>query len=226
LLVEVCFPAFGGYATSKDRKDLIDMKNTVSFGRTLLGLALIAGTLAVAACGTSSGATSTATSTPATTVAGTPTTSSSAGYPIKVYFSNNPGTMTVTAVNRVSPTLSVGTYAIMMLIAGPTPEERASGLFSELNSAFSGPSTCLGSLPVGGADFTLTLNMKGTTPEQGTATLKFCRPTTLPGEGTGFRIKAEINATLLQFSSIKKVVMLNNAGGCWADLKTGNDCLQ
>jgi hypothetical protein len=143
-----------------------------------------------------------------------------------VYYSNNPGTLGVTAVNRVSPTIHVGTYAIQMLIAGPTPEERAAGLFSELNSAFSGPSTCLGSLPVGGADFTLSLNMKGTTPEQGTATLQFCRPTTLPGEGTGARIKAEINATLMQFSSIKKVVILNASGGCWDDLSGQNLCLK
>jgi hypothetical protein len=205
------------------------MKGTLSFGRTLVGLALIAGTLALAACGTTSADSSANTPTasaPTATTAVTPTTSGLTGYPIKVYFSNNPGTMSVTPVNRVSPTIQVGTYSIQMLIAGPTPEERAQGLFSELNDAFTGPSNCAGSLPVDGPDFTLTLNMKGTTPEQGTATLKFCRTTLLAGEGTGFRITAEIDATLMQFSTVKKVVILNSSGGCWADLKTGNDCLK
>ena len=134
--------------------------------------------------------------------------------------------MTVTPVNRISPTIHVGTYAIQMLIAGPTPEERASGLFSELNDSFTGPSACNGSLPVGGPDFTLTLNMKGATPEQGTATLKFCRPMALAGEGTGARITAEIDATLLQFATVKKVVILNSAGNCFNDLSTQNRCLK
>jgi hypothetical protein len=203
------------------------MESTLSFGRTLLGLALIAGTLAVAACGTTTGISS-STST-ATAAAVTPTTTSGpAGYPIKVYFSNNPGALTVSAVSRVSPTSQVEGFSIQMLIAGPTSEERAAGLFSELNDAFSGPSTCLGALPTDGPDFTLSLNMKGSTPEQGTATLKFCRPTLLPGEGTGFRIGAEIDATLKQFPGVKKVIILNSSGNCWSgtDLRGGNACLQ
>ncbi len=200
------------------------MKKNPSLARTLLGLALIAGTLALAACGTTSGTTSA--NTPTATAAVTATTSGLSGYPINVYFSNNPGTLTVTAVSRVSPTLDVGTYAIQLLIAGPTPEERAAGLFSELNDAFTGPSTCAGSLPVDGPDFTLTLNMKGTTPEQETATLKFCRPMALAGEGTGARITAEIDATLLQFSTVKKVVILNSSGNCFNDLSTQNMCLK
>jgi hypothetical protein len=201
------------------------MRKSVSWGRMLLGLALIAGTLTIAACGATNGATSSSTPT-ATTVAGTPTTTTPSGYPIKVFFSNNPGTLTVAPVTRISPTSQVEEYSIQMLIAGPTPDERASSLFSELNDAFSGPSTCLGALPVDGPDFTLTLNMKGSTPQQGTATLKFCRPTTLPGEGTGARIKAEINATLLQFPTIKKVVILGQDSNCWDSLRTVNECLQ
>jgi hypothetical protein len=191
--------------------ETLGMKPIASLGRTLLGLALIAGTLVMAACGTTTGGTSTP-----------------AGYPIKVYFSNNPGAMTVTAVNRVSPTAQVEEFSIQMLIAGPTPEERTAGLFSELNDAFSGPSTCLGALPTDGPDFTLSLNMKGSTPEQGTITLKFCRPTLLPGEGTGFRIGAEIDATLKQFPGVKKVIILNMNGDCWSgtDLRGGNACLQ
>ncbi|MGO8949409.1 MAG: hypothetical protein ACLQUY_17520 [Ktedonobacterales bacterium] len=200
------------------------MKKNPSLERTLLGLALIAGTLALAACGTTSGATSA--STPTATAAVTVTTSGLTGYPIKVYFSNNPGSMTVTPVSRVSPTLQVGTYSIQLLIAGPTPEERAAGLFSELNDAFTGPSNCAGSLPVDGPDFTLTLNMKGTTPSPGTATLTFCRPMSLAGEGTGARITSEIDATLEQFSSVKKVVILNSSGNCFNDLSGQNLCLK
>jgi len=134
--------------------------------------------------------------------------------------------VTVAPVNRISPTAQVEEFSIQMLIAGPTSQERASGLFSELNDAFSGPSTCAGSLPVDGPDFTLTLNMKGTTPSPGTATLRLCRPTTLPGEGTGARIKAEITATLMQFSSVKKVVILGQNGSCWDDLSGQNFCLK
>jgi hypothetical protein len=200
------------------------MKPTASLGRSLLGLALIAGTLAVASCGTTSSASSS--STPTATAIVTPTSSGLSGYPIKVYFSDNPGAMTVSPVNRVSPTSQVEEFSIQMLIAGPTTQERATGLFSELNDAFSGPSTCLGALPTDGPDFTLTLNMKGTTPSSGTATLKFCRATTLSGEGTGARITAEINATLLQFSSVKQVVILNSSGNCFNDLRSGNFCLK
>ncbi|HUY77256.1 MAG TPA: hypothetical protein VMV29_10825 [Ktedonobacterales bacterium] len=199
------------------------MRHTRVLGHTLLGLALLAGTLAVAACGTSSGA-----SAPTATPAVTPTTSGLTGYPIKVYFSNNPGTLSVTPVNRVSPTSQVQEFSLQMLIAGPTPEERATGLFSELNDAFNGGSNCAGSLPVDGPDFTLSLNMKGTTPAQGVATVRFCRATTLPGEGTGFRIGAEIDATLMQFPGVTKVIILDMAGNCWSgvDLRGGNACLQ
>jgi hypothetical protein len=179
------------------------------------------------ACSATAGGASTGA--PTATVAETPTASGLVGYPINVYFSNDPGSMTsVTAVNRVSPTSQVEEFAIQMLIAGPTSEERASGLFSELNDAFNGGSNCAGARPVGGPDFTLSLNMKGTTPSPGTVTLKFCRATTLAGEGTGFRIGAEIDATLMQFSNVKKVVILDINGNCWSgtDLRGGNACLQ
>jgi hypothetical protein len=201
------------------------MHNTPTVGRALMGVSALAATLAVAACGTTSG--TPGSSTPTATVAATATASGLAGYPILVYFSNDPGSVTtVTAVKRVSPTAQVEEFSIQALIAGPTPEERATGLFSELNDAFSGPSTCAGSLPVDGPDFTLTLNMKGTTPAPGVATLRFCRPTRLAGEGTGFRIQVEITATLLQFSTVKKVVILGQDGSCWDDLSGQNRCLK
>lgn len=202
-------------------------------------LALVVVVLLVAGCGTSStgpGASATATATsPAatatTSASPSPTTPALTGTVVKVFFSQAPQALetnltAVTAVNRISPTQSVATFALQMLIAGPTPDERARGMFSEMNGMFTGPSTCNGSLPVGGPDFTLTLNMKGSTPEQGTATLKFCRQTALAGVGTGARIGTEIDKTLLQFPTIKKVVILDVSGSCWNDLSGQNVCLK
>jgi hypothetical protein len=206
----------------------MDMKTLSSVGRTLLGLTAIAATLAMTACGAVSGASTGTPTATAATARETPTASGLLGYPIKVYFSNDPANMTsVAAVNRVSPTAQVEEFAMQMLIAGPTPEERASGLFSELNDAFNGDSNCAGALPVGGPDFTLSLNMKGSTPSPGTVTLKFCRATTLAGEGTGFRIGAEIDTTLMQFPNVKKSIILDMNGNCWGgtDLRGGNACL-
>lgn len=152
------------------------------------------------------------------------------GYPIKVYFSKYPDALSsnfqvVTPVDRISPTIMVGTFALQMLIAGPTPSEWDAGAFSELNSILTGPSNCSAPRPVGGPDFKLTLNMKGSTPEQGTATVTFCRTTTSPGVGADARITAEMNATLKQFPSIKKVVILTKDGHCFGDQSGKDVCL-
>ena len=155
---------------------------------------------------------------------------SSNGYAIKVYFSKFPDSLNnfgaVYPVNRTSPTSAVATFAIQLLIAGPTLSERNSGYFSELNSTLSGASSCSSPYPTDGPDFTLTLNMKGSKPESGTATLQFCRVTNSPGTGTDARILAEINATLKQFSNIKKVVVLTQAGQCFGDESGQNTCLK
>src|SRR5579884_1436334 len=143
------------------------------------------------------------------------------GYPIKVYFSKFPESATkfdaVFPVDRVSPTLGVANFALQLLSAGPTTEERNAGYFSELNSILTGPSTCSAPYPTGGPDFKLALNMKGATEEQGTATVRFCRATSSPGIGADARIQAEINATLKQFPNIKKVVILDKPGHIFAD---------
>lgn len=156
--------------------------------------------------------------------------SSTTGYPIKVFFSRNPDSLNnftaVYPVNRTSPTIAVATFSIQFLIAGPTLSERNDGYFSELNSLLSGSSTCSAPLPVGGPDFTLALDKKGTTPEKGTATLQFCRVIISPGIGADARVQAEINATLKQFSNIKKVVILTKDGHCFGD-ESGKDlCLK
>ncbi len=150
------------------------------------------------------------------------TTSTAAGYPVKVFFSKVPDSFNtsnaVFPVNRVSPTTAVATFAIQLLIAGPTLSERNAGYFSEFNSILTGPSSCSAPYPTGGPDFTLTLNMKGSTPAPGTATLRLCRATSSPGIGADARVLDEINATLKQFSNIKHVVVLNQAGHCFPAL--------
>ncbi|MBA2394993.1 MAG: GerMN domain-containing protein [Ktedonobacteraceae bacterium] len=151
-------------------------------------------------------------------------------YPIKVFFSKyldvNTNLNAVAPVDRISPTVGVGTFAIQLLIAGPTTTERAAGYFSELNSLFTGSSTCANLYPVGGPDFTLTLNKKGNVTEAGTATLRFCRAISSPGIGADARVTAEINATLKQFSTIKKVVILTVNGSCFGDESGLNLCLR
>ena len=158
------------------------------------------------------------------------TTSSTESYPVKVYFSRFPDSLNnvnaVFPVERISPTIGVGTFAIQLLIAGPTTSERDKGYFSELNSILTGSSNCSAPYPTGGPDFKLALNKKGSVDEQGTATLRFCRSTVSPGVGTDARIKAEITATLKQFSSIKKVVILNRDGHCFADTSGQDLCLK
>lgn len=194
-----------------------------------LGLVAAVLTVTLAGCGTG-GATGTGTApTPTATVI--PATATLTGYPIKVYFSRFPDTDTtlsaVFPVPRISPTPNVEVFSIQLLIAGPTPEERAAGYYTELNNVLDGPSSCSAApAPTGGPDFTLSLDHKGTTPEAGTATLRFCRAMLIPGEGTDARLKAEIDATLLQFATIKKVVILRQDGLCAFDLRTGNQCLK
>ena len=193
-------------------------------------LSLIALALGVAACAGSSSQTGsngggrqpTATSAPTATNAATATSSS--GYPVQVYFSKHPDSdnspTAVFAVYRISPTLGVATYAIQQLIAGPTASEKAAGYYTELTTSLGGTSSC------NGADFTITLDMKGTTHVLGTATLQFCRATQLAGDLSGSRISANITRTLLQFSNITSVVILNQSGHCFDDLKGTDDCLK
>ena len=164
-------------------------------------------------------------------VAHASTSSTAAGYPVKVFFSKFPASVNtdftaVYPVERTSPTIAVGTFALQLLIAGPTLSEQQAGYFTELNTMLSGPSNCSAPLPVGGPDFTLTLDKKGTVTEKGTATVKFCRSLTSPGIGADGRVTAEINATLKQFANSKKVVILTEDGHCFGDLSGKDFCLK
>lgn len=155
---------------------------------------------------------------------------SSASYAVKVFFSKSPQSLNnnsvVYPVDRMSPTIAVGTFAIQLLIAGPTLSERQAGYFTELNTMLSGPSNCSAPLPVGGPDFTLSLNKKGTVTQTGTATVKFCRNLNPAGIGADARVTVEINATLKQFSNIKKVVILTRDGHCFGDGSGKDFCLR
>lgn len=211
------------------------------------GTLLLMSFLALSACGSSSTSTSTPTTTstsvtPTSTLQQTPgetttaispttTTTPPEGHVVQVYFSKFQDSLNnynaVFPVNRVSPTLVTrATFVIQLLIAGPTLAERSEGYFSEFNSILTGPSSCSGPYPTGGPDFTLALDMKGSTPAPGTATLRMCRATASPGVGADARILAEINATLKQFSNIKNVVVLTQAGHCFGDESGLDHCLQ
>ncbi len=195
-------------------------------GAALLMLSLLS-LLVLAGCGATATAGASAPSTAAQPTATAPAPPSPAKtYPILVYFSKGQASLgdphAVFPVRRVSPTPAVATYAIEQLIAGPTPAEKTAGYFTELTTVLhrSEPSSC------DGADFRLTLDHRGGTPEPGTATLQFCRPMTSPGIGADARITAEITRTLTQFASITKVIILNLHGDCFGDLSGLNRCLQ
>lgn len=138
------------------------------------------------------------------------------GYTVKVYFSKHPDSdnlpRAVFPVTRVSPTLAVATYAISQLIAGPTATEKARGYYTPLEGALSGTSTC------SGADFTITLDTNRGTPETGTATLQFCRDVPGFGDTGAIIVRNEIANTMMQFTNIKKVVIVYKDGSCFDDL--------
>jgi hypothetical protein len=208
----------------------------VTLSKAIIGTLLLLTFLVLSACGP--GSTNTPTPTAAsspgvTTTAVSPATTATSleGHMIQVYFSRFQVSLNnysaVFPVNRSSPTIiTAATFAIQLLIAGPTLAERSEGYFSEFNSILTGPSSCSAPYPTGGPDFILALNMKGSTPAPGTDTLHLCRATNSPGIGADARILAEINATLKQFSTIKNVVVLTQAGHCFGDESGLDQCLK
>ncbi|HEV2404610.1 MAG TPA: GerMN domain-containing protein, partial [Ktedonobacterales bacterium] len=109
-------------------------------------------------------------------------------------------------VDRRSPDLQVATFAIQQLILGPTQAEKQQGYFTPLEGAFSGTSI------FGNSDFKITLNMNGTKPEMGTATLQFGRDMKGLGDTGAAMATNEIVTTLTQFPTIQRVVILNKDG--------------
>jgi spore germination protein GerM len=115
-------------------------------------------------------------------------------------------------VKRTAPDRGVATAALAELIDGPTTEERAAGYYSELGRALSGPSSC------DGRDFQLAIR-------DGVATVRFCRSMTSAGIGQDARVRAQIEATLTQFSTIRSVRLLGVDGHCLFDESGQDRCL-
>ncbi|HEU5441665.1 MAG TPA: hypothetical protein VFU88_20440 [Ktedonobacterales bacterium] len=187
--------------------------------KTLLTAALLALALIVAACGTTTspgGNGNTPTARPATTV--------------KVYFAHHPETDEhpdqVFAVTRTIPhdlvqPNDIAAFALQQMLQGPTAAEQTQGYYSPFSGALALMSTCPGEF----RDFDLAHDRRGTKAEQGTVTMRFCRRVDIAGDLDGPRMKSMINQTLLQFSNIHQVVVLDWNGNCFDDMIGDNRCL-
>jgi spore germination protein GerM len=132
---------------------------------------------------------------------------------IKVYFSKNPDSNNdfskVFSVARETDRKDVATFAVSELIKGPNASESSQNLFSPIK--LSGPSNC------GINDFIISI-------VDGKATIKFCKAINSAGVGDDARVKSVIEATVKQFPSVQKVVILNNNDTCFGDLSGQNLC--
>lgn len=132
---------------------------------------------------------------------------------VQVYFpvSQGPSLDTVRPVVRTTTNEGVARFAMNQLIAGPTSQERQSGLTSAVR--LQGQSNCWGE------DFTLAI-------QQGTARIRFCRGVVSAGVGDDARASSAIRATLYQFPTVRSVVILDAAGNCLGDQSGMNLCLR
>lgn len=137
-------------------------------------------------------------------------------YPIAVFFSKHPDSdndpSKTFPVGRISPDNGVARYALSELLRGPSDSEKTQGYFSTTRLR-ADASSC------GGDDFKLSI-------VNGTATLQFCRSFDHLGVIADGQSKSAIEATLKQFSTIHKVIILNNQGDCEFDLSGQNLCKQ
>lgn len=116
----------------------------------------------------------------------------------------------VEPVWRRTDSMGVGAFAIAQLIKGPTSQEQNLGLESALT--LNGPSNC------GGEDFQLAIQDK-------VAKLQLCREVVSAGIGDDARAKSALTATLTQFPSVEKAVIINSQGDCFGDMSGENRCL-
>lgn len=188
--------------------------------RALFALGAVWFAIFAAACASTTGTpTPTATTVPTTTNTPSPQT-------FKVFFAHHPETdndpTAVFAVERPAPAgKDQAFYALQEMFKGPTTDERNNGFYSPFDGAMGLISYCSGDFK----DFTMAMDHRGNMPEPGTMTVTFCRTIMPPGDLAGARMEAMIKATLLQFTEIKQVVILNHDGNCFNDLKGGNSCL-
>lgn len=137
---------------------------------------------------------------------------------VSVYFSkhpqsdDNPGE--TYPVQRTTQNNNVASFAMSELLHGPSTGEQTDGYFATARiRAPASASSC------NDQDFTLTIT-------NATATLTFCRTFDHIGEISDGQAESEIKATLLQFPTIKKVIILNGKGDCEFNLSGQNLCLQ
>lgn len=144
------------------------------------------------------------------------TTDVNTSYPVSIYFSKHPESdndpSRTFPVKRTSPDAGVGRFAIAELLKQPSASEQSKGYFTTVKLR-SGESTC------NGADFTLGI-------ENEVATLQFCKPFDHLGVMADGQAESEIKATLLQFPTVKKVIILNSRGDCEFNLSGQNLCRQ
>ncbi len=140
--------------------------------------------------------------------------------PVDVFFSRRPQSdndfTAVFPVQRTAPAGSeerLAASALEQLVAGPTAAEQAQGFYSELGGMLRGPSSC------GGPAFTLRIS-------EGTATMRLCRAMSSAGIGQDARTRSQIDATLRQFGSVRRVVLLTAEGDCLFDMSGLNLCLR
>lgn len=135
-------------------------------------------------------------------------------YPVNVYFSKHPESdddpSKTFAVARVSPDLSVAKFAVTELLKGPTTQEQTQNYFSYVRLR-NDTSNC------SGADFKITVTDQ-------VATLQFCKTFDHIGEISDGQAESSIKATLLQFPTVKKVIILNKSGDCEFNLSGLNLC--
>ena len=136
-------------------------------------------------------------------------------YHVKVYFSKHPESdddpTKVYAFTRTSPDLGLATFAVKQLISGPTNPEKAAGYFTDVRVR-NDASNC------GNADFTLSI-------KDAKATLRFCRTFDAVGTLSDGRANETIRATLLQFPTVKSVVVLSKDGHCQFDMSGEDRCM-
>ena len=146
----------------------------------------------------------------------TPSTTEPTPISVKVFFSKHPESdndpSKTFPVDRTSPNLSVATYAIQQLLVGPSAQESAKGYFSTVRVR-SDTSNC------NNQDFALTI-------QTGVATLRFCRTFDAIGTMSDGQAQETIMASLLQFPTIKSVIILTKDGNCQFDMSGENRCLR
>jgi len=158
-------------------------------------------------------ATATPTAAPATATAAAPPS----GLAIVVKFSKHPASdsnpAAVFDVPRISPNTGVARYAVEQLLAGPTAVEDANGFFTPWTDfTYGSVSDC------GGDPFEVTLVST-------VLTVRFCTTVTLLGAVADGQANVAMTETLLQFSTISRVNILNQANDCLIDPSGMNLCL-